>query len=323
VSEKFCENGRNGFALAAIYLFGVYSLPCLPNSRADYCTINAQDSQYGPRPAQPILAKADKSNPNRYNATAVKQNCGGGILCSVVWPRIQKISDRSTDDPIALFTIVLAISTIGLWQQTGRLARQADDQSAKMADSIEAAKKSAEAADLQAKAMVAQLRPIIALTGKQIELIGGIDPAGRRIVANTSNLAPGFHPIVTVHNAGPGNAFIESVSCDWFMGRDPPVIPIRGHYSPTFRILKPDQTYVLDLAQHALAFLPTWRARIDLGEEWLWLYGSVRFKDILGSVFEQGFIAHWDQVSTAPNQAARGLVVEGPAAYNSLVQIQV
>jgi hypothetical protein len=48
---------------------------------------------------------------------------------------------------IALFTVVLAISTIGLWRQTARLAELAKTQSEDIKASIAAAQKSADVAE--------------------------------------------------------------------------------------------------------------------------------------------------------------------------------
>src|SRR5438309_1916727 len=59
---------------------------------------------------------------------------------------------------VAIFTGVLAIATIRLWNSTADLARFADQQATDMKASIAAAQKAADAADLNARAAVAAER---------------------------------------------------------------------------------------------------------------------------------------------------------------------
>ena len=68
---------------------------------------------------------------------------GPGLLISLgCW--IDSVKDdleAASTLAVALFTMVLAASTIGLWRQTERLAERADDQARKMAESVELARK--------------------------------------------------------------------------------------------------------------------------------------------------------------------------------------
>jgi hypothetical protein len=65
-----------------------------------------------------------------------------------VWWRSAVCTVTLSDYLIGLFTLILAISTIGLWWQTERLAKEADDQSEKMSASVRAMEKQAKNARL-------------------------------------------------------------------------------------------------------------------------------------------------------------------------------
>lgn len=94
----------------------------------------------------------------------------------------------------ALFTFVLAISTIGLWLQTARLARGADDQSQKMVSAISAtleiANKTTTVADAMAEAASAM----------------------RRVASQTERLAN--HNIITAEQELPAYLAVDTVSPD-------------------------------------------------------------------------------------------------------------
>jgi hypothetical protein len=65
------------------------------------------------------------------------------------------------DSIIAFFTVVLAGSTVGLWNETKRLAKHADAQSGDLKRSIKAAEDSAAAMIIQAQESVKQTKAII------------------------------------------------------------------------------------------------------------------------------------------------------------------
>lgn len=124
--------------LVAIYLLGAFSLPCLPCSEA------ATQAQYRGPEAKEGNAAA-QSDPERRpiptreagdkdNAGANKgKECSGGLVCSVVWPRVIHLADVSTYDPVAFFTLVLAVSTIGLWWVTRQTLSHAQEDSDRQA----------------------------------------------------------------------------------------------------------------------------------------------------------------------------------------------
>ena len=212
-----------------------------------------------------------------------------------------------------LFTFVLTVSTVLMWWETRKLAQGADDQSAKMADSIAAAKKSADAANLHARIILEQMQPFIVMTGRRIEFQRErASPAGRIFGVGPGEMASGTHGVITLHNAGGGNAKIVSATADWFLGHEPPPMPLRSPFVRVFIVLKGGQNHTLSLDSKPLTLLPGQAEAIRNGER-LWFYAAVRYHDILNKLKEQGFIARWDD--------AVGVVSEGPSAYMEVIDV--
>jgi hypothetical protein len=53
--------------------------------------------------------------------------CASNPICADVLPWVGHFVVKTFDDPVALFTLVLTLSTIGLWAQTERLARGGEE----------------------------------------------------------------------------------------------------------------------------------------------------------------------------------------------------
>lgn len=147
------------WVLVAVYLFGAFSLPCLPSSEtATQAQHSSPKEKEGDASAHDnanrrILAPRNASDQHEAKPQKCKE-CSGGLVCSAIWPRIFHLADVSTYDPVAFFTLMLAISTIGLWWVTLQTLRhaQADAarQSSEMRDSIAAAVRNAVAAEQSA-----------------------------------------------------------------------------------------------------------------------------------------------------------------------------
>lgn len=114
--------------LVVIYILLIGSLPCLPRN----C---AREARSPTAIDAPFVA-----NQSYGSGKGRVQTCSGGFFCSAVWPRLAMIADRSTEDPAALFTIILAISTIGLWLQTKRLAVGAEHQASDIKSQLDVIK---------------------------------------------------------------------------------------------------------------------------------------------------------------------------------------
>lgn len=110
--------------------------------------------------------------------------------CKTFW-------ERTTADPVALFTLVLAVSTIGLWVATMMLYRAGEKQIRITAIAANAARDSA---DLARKSLYEANRPILVIT--PIELRDANDACAR------PHIHAGFR------NSGSGLAFIAKVGAD-------------------------------------------------------------------------------------------------------------
>lgn len=108
------------WSLAIGFALLVQGLPCLPNSA----------NQNFLRCARDVNLKAKTHSGNQHEACS-------GFMCAVAVPRLLTFADKATTDPVAMFTIVLAFSTIGLWRETQRLAADAKSQSVAMQKTLE------------------------------------------------------------------------------------------------------------------------------------------------------------------------------------------
>jgi hypothetical protein len=84
--------------------------------------------------------------------------------CKTFW-------ERTTSDPIALFTLVLAVSTVGLWVATIFLYRAGEKQIAIAGQSADAAREAAEAAKIFAGEIIAERRPFVGVPKDGIKII--------------------------------------------------------------------------------------------------------------------------------------------------------
>jgi len=115
--------------------------------------------------------------------------------------------DRTINDPVALFTLALVVSTILLWRATLRLASEARtaslDQAEKTERSIEAAAKSAQAATEQVK--------IVQDTAyRELRAYISVDDVSVVSVRDGE-----FDGTITIHNAGATPAQIEVYLTGW------------------------------------------------------------------------------------------------------------
>jgi hypothetical protein len=103
-------------------------------------------------PAQANTAVAQKQLPKA--ATNPQQLTGVGQVSHEAWP--YGVIDRTINEPVALFTLALVVSTVLLWRATLRLAREAREsanvQAEKMERSIAAANLAASHAQTSAAA---------------------------------------------------------------------------------------------------------------------------------------------------------------------------
>tara|TARA_R110000868_G_scaffold399056_1_gene672616 strand:- start:450 stop:1265 length:816 start_codon:yes stop_codon:yes gene_type:complete len=121
----FFEYRGTGPILAILYVIFSSMLPCLPDSqastRAQYCppqeekTVRLKNGDY----ASVLLFQEEQRK-------ATEHPCGGGIVCRFLLPPAERFISRTFEDPIAAFTLILTLSTIGLWLATKSAIRKAE-----------------------------------------------------------------------------------------------------------------------------------------------------------------------------------------------------
>lgn len=114
-----------GLFLSAIYLFLIWSLPCLdPNcGKAQY----QGETQSQVTKIVTLCGEAACTTTKEYSEPRENNSCYAGPACATL--SFTKIHLRKMqDDPIALFTGLLFISTLGLWISTHMLGKAGERQ---------------------------------------------------------------------------------------------------------------------------------------------------------------------------------------------------
>jgi hypothetical protein len=200
---------------------------------------------------------------------------------------------------IAAFTAALAWSTVKLWRETERLAKGADDQSEKMRESIreqrrtafaallsaKAAKKTAAAVDLQAKAAVGAETPLLQIT--DIFISHQVDGKEKWIRK--------FEPAVTIKNFGRAPAVVTEVIMNIGFGYIPDRPPelIRYHTYPVAAVVESGKEF---------KYYDMWlkkgiteqQINVFLADEAMnaFVFGVIKYRDFSG-IHDQGFVFIW------------------------------
>jgi hypothetical protein len=234
---------------------------------------------------------------------------------------------------LAVFTIVLALSTILLWQETKRLAEGADDQSKKMVDAIGATTNVAYATEDAAGAML-QVAGAMANNATHTETLA--DAAAKSAATAERALKVLERPFVfaevtevkaresgLVSFAGSMRArptfIFESVTLSFFnLGRTPASLRyihysyeaaqkdhgiasvidprrIRGRELPVGTIAAPDRPYS-ERENLILTFDDETKVAFAEGKKSLWVVGFVRYEDIFSQSHINGFCMVYDMV---------------------------
>jgi hypothetical protein len=196
---------------------------------------------------------------------------------------------RATNDPtaaftgiVALFTLVLAGSTIGLWIVTWRSGVR---QSREMQASLAIAQQSADAAALQAKAIVQSELPLIAAQDFQVKAAAD-EPVNQTEIPE--------QPVLTLalRNFGRTPAEWESYGLETRYVKRLPEEPeyLRDYPQPPGTILSPGARGIE--LRDLLSLRPGRMRDALLREEiHLWVYGYVKYRDFLGNPHEMRFAA--------------------------------
>lgn len=209
-----------------------------------------------------------------------------------VWWRTAVCTVGLSDYLIGLFTLILAISTIGLWWQTERLARGADDQSEKMEKSIAASMRSASAAERAAEAsernvaaMVGAERPIVWPSA----LINVGDPTDKQ------NWLKNCRPKLTVKNCGRTTVIVTEVIANIQVGKIPAERPAPVQYDPYPEeiVIEAGQEHTfIDYSAREHLMLRDIEAFVTDPTGKLHIFGEVRYRDFSGP-HTQGWLFIW------------------------------
>ncbi|MDO8287801.1 MAG: hypothetical protein Q7T44_01140 [Parvibaculum sp.] len=132
--EKFIDWHWSGWSLAAFFVLMISVLPCLPGSqstaRAQYCPPQEEETQ-SPKNgsysyADVVIFLEAKREASEQKTYASEHPCGGGVVCRFLLPPVEKFIVKTFEDPIAAFTLMLTLSTIGLWFATKTAIRKSE-----------------------------------------------------------------------------------------------------------------------------------------------------------------------------------------------------
>lgn len=208
--------------------------------------------------------------------------------------------DTNSDAIIAVFTVVLTFSTIGLWAQTKRLAEGAENQAADTKRSLEIAETTANATKLSADAALALELPLLRIAMPELlqtsgprtdEAVGGMVMTG----------PPGEHlaiPGLDIRNDGRTHAFPEVIYSGFHVGADLPDHPPYRfvQLQETGDIIRSNDDATVILRKPAIALDPEQRAAIAAKDQFLWFFVQIWYADFMDEIHHHGFCWYWGQM---------------------------
>lgn len=221
-------------------------------------------------------------------------------------------SARGLLDPIAWFSMVLTIATIGLWMSTRRLWRGAESQAADFKRSVDASQRSAEAAILHAHILVEAERGTLTLShANKFQMRAPIsDPTSSQVVL-PGHLSPECFLRVVVNNPGKTRVRVITTALCWHLGSEPTrEEELRLVYKQDKAIRRTvsggGAGSEIDFDEVPLKLRPSDFINIASGDVQLWAIGYIRYEDIT-DIIDLRFIQRWDEKSIA-GQAGRGWI---------------
>jgi hypothetical protein len=215
---------------------------------------------------------------------------------------------------LTTFTCILAFATIGLGAATVglyltgekqiKLSQRASlRQFRQTNDSLSLTKKSAEAAEQTAKAVVAVELPTIVfvainLIGQgHVVIDGGMPP-------KISELELGFK------NSGRTVATLIDQCIEHVVLDNLPISPDYRHIYPFVpgTLVEPGKVSPVEIQRYFINLTDEDRNAIESGSKSLWVYGYVAFRDFLGLRHESKFCAKWRPSSGPSNNSPIGFV---------------
>jgi hypothetical protein len=217
---------------------------------------------------------------------------------------------------LTFLIVLVSVAQFWMFYRQWRVMRESLGDTQKTAS---AALESAQAANLQAKAMIASERAVIRFPDPLFR-DRMKEPPGNRMVAGS--LSSFGEMELNVHNAGRTWAILEATEFNWFIATELPATPF---YDPTGplgmnHLLKSEQSFALKTPDTICVLNGGQLSRIKNGTDRLWFYGFLRYRDFMDDIYEIGFVGHWEEIGThhigfGPPLPPRGVVWEGPAQY--------
>lgn len=276
---------RNWALIAFCYLAIAEALSWMPVSDLSLCLLHPETH------AQAADYNNDKYCPAFHTGIIAAFNAVDGIL------------ERHDKSLVAGFTVVLAISTIGLWlatnklwaageKQFGLLASISERQSCDMQASIEAAKQSADAATLSARAAISLQLPVFQIFPDDLawgDTRTGEDEIRAHCHVNT----------VRFQNIGATRAIPIKIRYDYTLGQP---LPAEPNYSFEERFLpenifEPDpKTTLRKRLSGDIEMLPEDWPLICNGTKDVWFYCDFVFEDFMEVRHSVSFCWKWSHV---------------------------
>jgi hypothetical protein len=218
----------------------------------------------------------------------------------------------------AFFTIILAVSTIGLWGATYHLykageeqrlsseriaaeqrqssERIAERQSEQTQRSLDIAFTAANAAELSAKAAVGSELPLVFLTSIDVKPAIGSTP---KIVSPSLPQIPSV-VFVEFKNYGRTPAILHHLFIDWDVtSRLPDEPDYNRQYPLEDHVIEPRDSFDFFTTGDVI-FDSTQIEAANRGPERLWVYGYLSYSDFLRNEHRIGFCAVWGETGDGP-----------------------
>jgi len=243
----------------------------------------------GPGPTSEIIAPQKTTNRDHQKETVIDG--------AITWFR-GFFEIKLTDALIAIFTIVLAVKTAGLFRETAGLRAAADNQSRDFLRSVKAAENSARIAE---RALIELEQPLISFsvkhTGLRIDGKGEIVPIGP-LVSFFENI--GRTPAVLIEHCD--QVLVVSRKDELPQAIDPAAPTIgQMHHTifPVGVIVGPRLNYTVkeNMARKPLAdHLWYGFSEHSNARDHLFIHGFMRYGDIFGGTYLMGYCAIFDLI---------------------------
>ena len=198
----------------------------------------------------------------------------------------------------AVFTIVLGLSTIGLWIATKRLSAFAAQQANDMKTSLEIAKESADAAALSAKAAIGVELPVIRADGPELLDLDKPMPESGPYAGAHVELIPGKYsavPDIEFRNEGRTQAFLLRVRIGWEVNERLPRVPefrMAKEFGPGESIFS-QSTIRIDCPYHTIQMDQDQINSLIEKRRRFWFFVSIEYEDFIGVKHDARFCWRW------------------------------